>query len=76
MWKKWEIHCPDFRIFLSLIFYVKLNLENLEVRKKPFLPCQRKNAKIEKKIKFRVFKCVKMTNFTLLKSPKLISRKI
>ena len=65
-------------IFLSLIFYVKSILEDLEVLKLPFLPflgsefCPfgtfqpSKSAKMHKKSKFRGSKSVKMADFVPL----------
>ena len=72
-----KIQYGNFRIFLSLRFYVKSILDNLKVLKLPFLPILRlwilliwwfsvfgkcKNAQ---KSKFRVSKCVKMADFAV-----------
>ena len=80
--------CGNFRILLSLRFYVKSILGIVEVQKLLFLPfwglwilliwwiAAFKKCKNSKKSKFRAFKCVKMADFGLLESSKLISRKI
>ena len=78
----------NFRIFLSLRFFVKSILENVEVLKLSFLPflglwilliwsiSAFKKCKNSKESRYSASKCVKMADFTLVESPKLISRKI
>ena len=77
--------------FLSFRFYVKSILGNVEVLKMQFLGIlvalnfvrwvskyqDEKRAKMnKKKSRFKACKCVKMTDFAILESPKLISIKI
>ena len=67
--------CGKFSTFLSLRFYVKSILENVNVQQMPYLQLQRlgifdlgtfqpsENAKIHEKSEIRVSKCVKMGVF-------------
>ena len=80
--------CGNFKIFLSLRFYVKSILENLEVDKLlffailealnfanlVFFSLQKVQNSLE--LIFRASKCVKMADFDTLDEPTLISRKI
>ena len=85
---KWQEQCGNFMIFLSLRFCMKSILWILEVQKLPFLPflglrilliwsfSAFKKCRNAWKSKFRASKCIKMANFALQNSKKLISRKI
>jgi len=80
--------CGKFRIFLSLRFYVKSILENLEVLKLPFCCFKSseicwfcrfqpsKSAKNHKHQNSEPQRCVWMAHFESLDSPTLIPRKI
>ena len=77
-------HCGNCRIFISIRFYVKSILQNLEVLKLTFFAILGalnfisafKKCKNAWKSKCRAYNCIKMADFALLEFSKSFSRNI